>query len=294
MRGIEAGAKKHRKLLAGLIILAFFLPIAYGGLRGMNWGVLAPRGSVAVEQKELLIITLILGMIVIIPVYFMLFLFAWRYRAGNKKAKYSPNLRGNVIAEAVWWGIPLAIIAILSVITWQSSHNLDPRRQLESSAKPLTVQVVALEWKWLFIYPEQGIASVNHLQLTVDRPVNLDITSDAPMNSFWIPQLGSQIYAMPGMSSKLHLDANRAGTYKGSSANLSGEGFADMVFTARAGSAQDFDRWVDVAKKSPKKLTSEAYEELSKPSLQNQPELYSKVDSDIYRNVLLKYMGAKH
>lgn len=284
--------KKTRILLGAIVGLAFVLPVAYGYLRDKNLGVLNPKGMVAVEQKELLILTILLGLMVIVPVYILLFLFAWRYREGNKKAKYSPKLEGNVFAELVWWGIPLAIIVVLSVITWQTSHSLDPRKPIESTAKPLNVQVVAMNWKWLFIYPEQNVASVNHLQIPVGRPVNFEITADAPMNSFWIPQLGSQIYAMPGMSTTLHLVADEAGEYQGVSANLSGSGFAGMRFDAKAGGQSDFDSWVTSAKKSPTKLNADNYAKLAVPSERNEVELYSSVDSGLYRGILLKYMGA--
>lgn len=285
---------KKTRILLGLIVgLAFLLPVAYGYLRNKNLGVLDPKGMIAVEQKELLILTMVLGLLVIVPVYVLLFAFAWRYRESNKKAKYSPKLQGNVFAELVWWGIPLAIISVLSVITWQTSHSLDPHKPIESAAKPLDVQVVAMNWKWLFIYPEQDVASVNHLQIPVGRPLNFEITADAPMNSFWIPQLGSQIYAMPGMSTKLHLIADEPGEYQGVSANLSGAGFAGMRFDVRAGNQSAFDVWVREVKKSPDKLDVDAYAELAIPSEHNEVALYSAVDAQLYRGILLKYKGAR-
>ena len=284
--------KKTRILLVAFLGLAFVLPVAYGYLRDKNLGMLDPKGMVAVEQKELLVMTMLLGLLVIVPVYVLLFVFAWRYREGNKKAKYSPNLQGNVFAELVWWSIPLAIIGVLSVITWQTSHSLDPHKPIESAAKPVHVQVVAMNWKWLFIYPEQNVASVNHLQVPVGRPVNFEITADAPMNSFWIPQLGSQIYAMPGMSTKLHLVADEPGEYQGVSANLSGAGFAGMRFDVKAGDQSDFNAWVATAKKSSIELNADSYTELAIPSEHNDTALYSSVDSGLYRGVLLKYLGA--
>jgi len=238
-----------------------------------------------------MITTVLLGMIVIVPVYIMTFAIAWRYREGNKKAKYSPELSGNLWAELLWWGIPLAIIGTLSFITWQSSHALDPRRPLTAAAKPLNVEVIALDWKWLFIYPAQDVASINWLELPVNTPVNFDITADAPMNSFWIPQLGSQIYAMPGMSSQLHLIADKTGDYSGSSANLSGDGFAGMRFTAEAASDQKFNDWVRLAKRSPQRLDMSTYAQLARPSKNDPVVTYSSADSDLYNKVLLKYMG---
>ena len=282
-------SKHKRIILAIAVLLAFILPLGYGYLSTHNVAVLNPKGLVAVEQKELLITTVLLGLIVIIPVYAMLVIFAVRYRAGNSKhVKYSPELSGNVWAELVWWGIPLAIISILSVITWNSSHSLDPRRPL-TNTKPLKVQVVALEWKWLFIYPEQKVASVNYLALPAGREVAFDITADAPMNSFWIPQLGSQMYAMPGMSTKLHLVANEPGDYRGSSANISGEGFADMHFTARADSQERFNEFIRQASLSTTQLDLETYRWIAKPSKDYGVLLLSQADPKLYHEILMKY-----
>ena len=164
------------------------------------------------------------------------------------KAKHAPDWEHNYIAEYCWWGVPIVIIVILAVTTWKSSHDLNPFKPIESEKKPLAIQVVALHWKWLFIYPEQGIATVNFVQFPEKTPINFEITSDAPMNSFWIPQLGGQIYAMPAMRSKLHLIANEIGSFRGVSANISGKGFAGMTFTAKSSSEEDFDAWVQSGK----------------------------------------------
>ena len=260
-------------------------------LHAKNFAVLNPKGVVASRERQLMITTVLLGLIVVVPVYVMTFVIAWRYREGNKKARYSPDLAGNVFAELAWWGIPLAIISILSVITWQSSHALDPRRALNVSARPMNIQVIALDWKWLFIYPSQNVASVNWVELPIGTPVTFDITADAPMNSFWIPQLGGQIYAMPGMSTKLHLVADKAGDYQGSSANLSGDGFAGMRFTAEAGTMDQFNNWVQIAKRSPRSLNVNTYDQLVKPSQYNPVARYSLADPQLFTRVLLKYMG---
>jgi cytochrome o ubiquinol oxidase subunit 2 len=177
------------------------------------------------------------------------------------------------------------------VVTWNSSHNLDPYKPLASNVKPLTIQVVALQWKWLFIYPEQGIATVNFAQIPEDVPINFEITSDAPMNSFWIPQLGGQIYAMPGMSTKLHLMAEEPGDYRGSSANISGEGYWAMRFTTRASSQEKFDDWVAEVKTSKQWLDAAEYKQLAKPS-EDEPQIfYSAFDDDLYDTVVMKYMS---
>ncbi len=256
--------------------------------------VLQPAGNVADQQRDLIIIATLLMLIVVLPVFILTGLIAWRYREGNKKATYSPNLDGSHVLETIWWIIPLAIISVLSVIIWQSSHKLDPFRPLEHHAEPLRIQVVALQWQWLFIYPDQDIASTNYLRFPEDRPINFEITSDAPMNSFWIPQLGGQVYAMAGMSTKLHLIADKPGDYKGMSANISGEGFADMKFTAQAGSQAEFDQWVKDVKSRDAVLGISEYAELAKPSRDDADQTFWLKEDDLYNKIVMKYMSPEH
>jgi cytochrome o ubiquinol oxidase subunit 2 len=218
------------------------------------------------------------------------FSFAWRYREGNKKAKYSPNLTGNRPAEALWWFIPSVLIVILSIVTWRATHELDPYKPLASNVPAINVQVVALDWKWLFIYPQQHIASVNLLEFPVGTPLNFEITSDAPMNSFWIPQLGGQIYAMPGMSTQLHLMASSKGDFAGSSANISGAGFAGMDFTARATSQGSFNDWVQTVQDSPQSLSQQMYDQLARASENNPVAYYSAPANNLYNSVVDKYL----
>ena len=255
-----------------------------------NVDVLNPKGEIAAKQRDILIFSVSLISIVVIPVFVMLGMFAWKYRDSNKKATYRPDWDNNKFLEAIWWGIPFVIILILAVVTWRTSHELDPYKSLASTTKPLNVQVVALQWKWLFIYPDQKVASVNLLQIPEDTPINFTITADAPMNAFWIPSLGTQVYAMSGMSSKLSLNATETGDYKGSSSNISGEGFADMAFTARASTKAEFDAWVDKAKRSPKKLDQTAYDELAKPASVKEPVQYVLQKNDLYDTIVMKYM----
>jgi len=227
-----------------------------------------------------------------VPVFSLLFGFAWKYRESNpKKAKYSPDLAGNRIAETIWWLIPSTIILVLAVVIWNSSHALDPFKPLNSSTPPVTIQVVALDWKWLFIYPQQGIASVNFMQIPRQTPIDFDITSDSVMNSFWIPQLGSQIYAMPGMSTQLHLLASTDGSFYGSSANISGDGFAGMNFIAKASSSGDFKQWVKSVKHSPDTLNQAAYDKLAKPSQNNPVAYYASGPSSLYYTIIDKYLA---
>lgn len=251
--------------------------------------VLNPEGAVGSRQRDLIIVASLLILLVIIPVFAMAFGIAWKYRASNTKAKYSPDWDHSHLFESIWWGVPIAIIIVLGVIAWKSSHDLDPYRALESNVKPLRVQVIALQWKWLFLYPEQGIATVNHLQIPERTPINFEITSDAPMNAFWVPKLGSQVYAMAGMTTKLHLIADNPGTFPGSSANISGEGFADMKFNVKATSQEEFDRWVDETQRGSGELTYEAYDSLVLPKIA-QATSYAYFDPGLYDRVIMKYM----
>jgi cytochrome o ubiquinol oxidase subunit II len=284
--------KKQIRIYIGIVIV-WLVGLVVWYLRDKNFAVLNPAGEIAAQERDLLLLTVVLGLLVIIPVYIMLFTFAWRFRESNKKAKYSPDVTGNRWLETIWWGIPGIIILTLSVITWNTSHSLDPHKSIEHSKAPLNIQVIALDWKWLFIYPQQKVASVNWVQLPVDTPVTFYITADAPMNSFWIPQLAGQIYAMPGMSTQLHLIADKTGSFEGSSANLSGKGFAGMRFTAKAGDDKEFANWLLTARHSPRTLDYAAYTTLAKPSQNDSVNLYSSVEPDLYDKVVLKYMGPK-
>lgn len=282
--------KKRYKI--GLAVLLAFVGIMAASLymHSHSVPVLHPAGSIGQKEQQLMVFALALSLIVVVPVFVLLFTFAWKYREGNKRAAYRPDSGGNKIAEIVWWAVPGALILILSIVTWRSSHALDPYKPLTSSKKPLTVQVVSLNWKWLFIYPEQHIATVNYLQIPEQTPVTFDITSDTVMNSFWIPSLGGQIYAMPGMSTQLHLQANGAGTYAGSSANISGAGFSGMTFTAKSTSQHDFDMWVQQASHAPLKLDQTTYAALAKPSKNNAITYYRAPATDLYDTIVLKYM----
>lgn len=274
----------------GLVITAMTLAIV-GATYASNTGavLLRPAGTIAASEKRLMIFALALSLIVVIPVFIMLFGFAWKYRDG-RGAKHTPGASKNIFLETIWWGVPLIMIVVLSMVTWRSSHELDPFQKLNSPTKPLTIQVVALEWKWLFIYPDQHMATVNFVQFPKNTPVTFQITADAPMNSFFIPKLGGQMYAMPGMSTQLHLMADRTGDFRGLSANLSGEGFEGMHFTARSSSQADFNKWVHGVHNSGASLTSAAYAELVKPSQNNKPLVYASAEHNLYTDIQMKYM----
>ncbi|HZL08012.1 MAG TPA: ubiquinol oxidase subunit II [Candidatus Dormibacteraeota bacterium] len=281
--------KKSRATLIAIPVLGLVLLAAWY-LQGTNIPVLEPKGPVGRQELNLFITGLLLSLVVVIPVFTLLFAFAWKYRESNTKAKYSPDLDGSRIAETIWWIIPSILILIISILTWNSSHQLDPFKPLASSKPQMTIQVVALDWKWLFIYPEQRIASVNFVQFPKDTPVDFEITADAPMNSFWIPQLGGQIYAMPGMDTNLHLMASQYGTFNGSSANISGSGFAGMAFTAKSSSPDDFNRWVQSVKHSGADLSQQAYDKLAEPSQYNPVTYYASAQPGLYDSVIMKYM----
>lgn len=278
------------KLAIGVLLGAIGVALVALFVSTHDLAVLNPEGMVGEKQRDLIIIATALGMIVIVPVFLMTFGIAWKYRASNTKATYQPDWDHSKLFETIWWGVPIAIILILGVITWQSSHALDPYRPLDSHVKPVRVQVIALQWKWLFIYPEEGVATVNYLQIPERTPINFEITADAPMNAFWIPKLGSQVYAMAGMTTKLHLIANHQGEYQGSSANISGEGFADMTFVTKATSRADFDGWVHSIHGKGETLTQKTYDSLARPNVLDAPRTYSLQDTELYDRVVMKYM----
>jgi cytochrome o ubiquinol oxidase subunit 2 len=255
----------------------------------MNIPVLDPKGIIGLAEKDLIVTATILMGLIVIPVLVLTFAIAWRYRSGNTKAKYTPNWEHSALEEFIWWAVPSLIIAALAGIAWTSSHDLDPFKPLDSSTPTLTIQVVALDWKWLFIYPEERIASVNLVEFPVGRPINFQITADAPMNSFWIPQLGGQIYAMAGMSTKLHLMADEPGTYSGASANFSGRGFSGMKFNAVAVSEEEYVQWLANVRKSPNVLDIRHYKALAAPSENPPISYYAWTDIDLYNSIVQKF-----
>lgn len=281
---------KKNKILALGLLLALLLSIAIVYFQNANVAVLEPAGQIGEKERNLIYFALALSLVVVIPVFFMLFYFAYKYREDNQKAKYSPDLAGSKLAETIWWLVPTVLIIILGVVTWNSSHDLDPYKKIASDKKPINIQVVSLNWKWLFIYPDQHVASVNYLQFPENTPINFELTSDSVMNSFWIPQLGGQVYCMPGMYSKLHLIADKTGTFKGSSANISGEGFADMNFDAKSSSQEDFNTWIASVKTSPDSLDKDSYKQLAEPSRNNQQKTYAWAQEGLFATIIGKYM----
>jgi cytochrome o ubiquinol oxidase subunit 2 len=262
---------------------------------GCNLVLLHPAGAVAAQQGHLIVVSTVLMLLVIVPVMALTVLFAWRYRKSNSGATYAPDWDHSTQLELVIWAAPLLIIIALGAVTWINTHTLDPYRPLRrldaahpvpADTKPLTVEVVALDWKWLFIYPEQGIAVVNELAAPVDVPINFKITASSVMNSFFIPALAGQIYAMPGMQTELHAVMNRVGDYDGFSANYSGAGFSDMRFKFHALGAGDFEHWVQAVKAGGQTLDREGYLRLERPSEHDPVRRYATVADGLYDSIL--------
>ena len=271
-----------------------FLPLLLL-LNGCGMVVMDPSGHVAAQQRDLIVISSILMLLIIVPVMALTVFFAWKYRQSNRDAEYDPEWHHSTRLEVVIWSAPLAIIIALGAITWVSTHTLDPYRPLDrvSSSTPVTkdmkqlnVEVVSLNWKWLFIYPDQGFATVNELAAPVNTPINFKITSSDIMNSFFVPALAGQVYAMAGMETKLHAVINRAGVYDGFSANFSGDGFSHMNFKFHGMQPAQFEKWVEKAKASGGKLDTAAYEQLAKPSEDVPVKYYSTVDPSLYGKIL--------
>lgn len=252
---------------------------------------LNPKGQVGLEQRTLILTAIGVMLIVVIPAIIMAIVFSIKYRNNNINSKYNPDWSHSYKIEAIVWIIPILIIMFLGMITWKTTHFLDPNKPIHSKVKPLIIEVVSMDWKWLFIYPEQGVAVVNEIAFPINTPVEFKITSFSVMNSFFIPSLGSQIYAMAGMQTKLHLIANEAGTYKGISAAYSGKGFSGMKFRVIATSnMSSFDHWIAKAKHATATLnTIESLEKLAAPSTNNPVEFFSSVKPNLFKYIINKF-----
>jgi cytochrome o ubiquinol oxidase subunit II len=255
-------------------------------LGGCSEGVLDPRGPVASAERLLLINSTAIMLVVVVPVILAILAFAWWFRASNLRASRLPaeNYEGRL--EFVIWSIPALIVILLSGVIWIGSHQLDPRAPIAANVDPLRVDVVALDWKWLFIYPDHGIAAVNELVIPAGTPVNFRLTSATVMNSFFIPQLGSQIYTMGGMTTHLSLLADAPGEFPGFSANFSGDGFSDMRFIAKAVPAADFAAWVKEVRGAGSALDEAGYTALAKPSKAVPPTTYGSVEGNLFERII--------
>ena len=291
---ISATQPARRATLAGRaraghwLGLAALLPLLTGctSLELFN-----PMGSIAEQEMQLILVCTGLMLLVVIPVIILTLYFAWRYRASNTQATYAPDWSHSTAIEVVIWTIPCLIIVVLAVLIWKSTHALDPYRPIESDKAPLRVEVVALNWKWLFIYPDYNVATVNELVMPVDTPVAFKLTSESMMNAFFVPQLGSMVYTMAGMQTRLHLIGHTPGTYAGMSSAYSGAGFSDMKFPARVVTAADFTRWLEQARDSGEQLDAARLAELEVPTHGAQLLRFSGVDTGLFDRIVGRYHG---
>jgi cytochrome o ubiquinol oxidase subunit 2 len=256
-------------------------------LGGCNEGVLDPKGPIAIANREILLNSLSIMLAIVIPVIVATLGVAYWFRASNNRARYRPDFAYSGRLEVLVWSIPAMTVFLVGGVAWVGSHDVSPRKPIPSAVKALRVQVASLDWKWLFIYPDQGVASVNRLTIPVGTPISLELTSSGVMNSFFVPQLGSQIYTMAGMITHLHLLADEAGTYRGFSAQFSGEGFSDMHFDAEAVTNEKFAQWIDTARSSGPELNATTYADLAKPTAAVAPFTYRSVAPGLFENILV-------
>jgi cytochrome o ubiquinol oxidase subunit 2 len=261
--------------------------ISAATLGGCNEGVLNPQGPIAVAERQILFNSLGIMLAIVIPVILATLGVAFWFRASNTRASYRPDFVYSGRIEVLVWSIPLMTVLLVGGVAWVGSHDLDPRRPIDTDVRPLRLQVASLDWKWLFIYPEQGIASVNHLVVPVGTPISFDLTSSGVMNSFFVPQLGSQIYTMAGMTTHLQLQADRPGSYRGLSAQFSGEGFADMRFVVDAVPGKQFDDWVVETRGIGTTLDAQSYADLAKPSEAVAPFTYRAVAPNLFDGIVM-------
>jgi len=265
------------------------LPFALLGatmLGGCSEGILDPKGPIASAQRLIMFNATGIMLAIVIPTMLATLAVAFWFRSSNSRAIYLPDFQYSGRLELLVWSIPIMTVLLVGGVAWVGSYDLDPPKPITSTAKPLKVQVVSLDWKWLFIYPEQRIASVNQLTIPVGTPVSFELTSSGVMNSFFVPQLGSQIYTMPKMVTRVNLQADHAGKYHGLSAQFSGDGFADMYFTADAVPSEQFAQWVAATRNTGAALDAQTYIDLAKPSKAVRPFTYRDVAPDLFRGIL--------
>jgi cytochrome o ubiquinol oxidase subunit II len=272
------------------VVLAIVL-IGATTLGGCNEGVLDPKGPIAIAERQILFNSLGIMLAIVIPTILATFGVAYWFRSSNERARYQPEFKYSGRLEVLVWAIPAMTVLLVGGVAWVGAHDLDPRKAIDAATKPVTVQVVSLDWKWLFIYPEQGIASVNHLVVPAGTPISFELTSSGVMNSFFVPQLGSQIYTMSGMVTHLQLQADHPGSYRGLSAQFSGDGFADMRFVVDAVPGQQFEQWVASTRDNGPTLDPQSYADLAKPSEAVAPFTYGAVSPDLFNTIMSSAMA---
>ena len=278
---------KIRMLATGLFLAMVFV---ISGCSSEQYIVLDPKGPIGESQKDLILISTLLCAVIIVPVLILTAVIVWRYRdRPGRKAAYKPEWEHNTKLEITWWSIPIIIIAILGTVTVYYTYKLEPSRAIESTKEPITIQVTSMDWKWLFKYPGEDIATVNYVKFPEDTPIRFQLTSDTAMNSFWIPQLGGQLYSMSGMAMNLYLQADEQGSYYGSGANFNGEDFAQMTFTADAVSEEEYKAWVQEVKNAAPPLTLDGYKELQKPG-RSDVQLFSSFPEGLFEQIVTQYV----
>ncbi len=256
-----------------------------------HWVVLESKGPIGIEEAFLIKIAFLLMLIVVLPVFVMVFWFAYRYRASNAKATYKPKWTHSTTIEWVIWIVPIAIVAALSYLTWVKTYELDPYKPLKSEVKPVRIEVVSTDWNWLFIYPDYNVAVVNQVVFPVNTPLSFRITSASVMTSFFIPQLGSQMYAMAGMQTKLNLMASDTGVYEGHNQEYSGNGYVNMHFEARTITQEEFEAWMQKARQSDDTLSMARYQALIKPNVDYPVTIFSRVKPGLFDSIMMEYMS---
>ena len=248
--------------------------------------ILDPQGPIGAADKAILIDSLAIMLAIVLPTIAAVFGFAYWFRASNPKARYLPHWEYSGRIELVVWSIPTLTIILLGGVAWIGAHQLDPAKPVEGSGKPLKIQAVSLDWKWLFIYPDQNVATINTLTVPAGVPLQFQLTSASVMNVFFIPQFGSMIYTMNGMATRLNLRADRPGTFGGLSAHFSGDGFSDMHFDVRVVPSEQFSKWAQDAANAPQALDAQSYQQIAKPSMKNEPATYRLADPDIFGSIV--------
>ena len=276
---------------------ALGLLLAIAMLTACSHGVLNPQGPVGKAERMMLLDATVIMLAIVVPVIIATLIFAWWFRAGNRRARYRPDWNYSGRLEMIVWSIPALVVMFLGGIAWIGSHQLHPATPLARAAgdttAPLQIDVVSLDWKWLFIYPEQGIATVNRLVIPTHRQVKFRLTSTSVMNSFFVPQLGSQIYTMPGMTTQLYLQADHPGSYKGLSAQFSGEGFSDMHFTVAAIDAGQFEAWAMQAQQASEVLDEQALTTLLTPSVAHAEQTFTAKDTRVFDRLIEAHMAPR-
>src|SRR3984885_2868610 len=288
MRAVSPPSARARSDMRYILLAAVLAGAAILG--GCNEGVLDPKGPIAVANRQILLNSLGIMLAIVIPVIVATLGVAFWFRASNIRARYRPDFEYSGRLEMLVWSIPAMTVFLVGGVACVGSHDVSPRKPIASSVKALRVQVASLDWKWLFIYPDQGIASVNRLTIPVGTPISLELTSSGVMNSFFVPQLGSQIYTMAGMVTRLHLMGDEPGTYRGFSAQFSGEGFSDMHFDADAVPDDQFAQWLDAARSGGPELDAKSYADLAKPSAVVAPFTYRSVAPGLFDRILVSEM----